>query len=76
MLGGGIGAAVVVVVVLLVWLWPAAQEVPAPELATVTDILDFPSGFNGPFEVWAEGSLLGTFGPGQSVDFLSAWATA
>ncbi len=36
-----------------------------------TDILDFPSGFSDPFDVWAEGSLLGSFGPGDSVDFVT-----
>jgi len=34
-----------------------------------TSIDDFPSGFGAPFEVWVDGSMLGTFGPGQSVDF-------
>ncbi|MBX9789130.1 MAG: PEP-CTERM sorting domain-containing protein [Pirellulales bacterium] len=34
-----------------------------------TQILDLPSGFNQPFTVSANGEVLGTFGPGQSVDF-------
>jgi hypothetical protein len=34
-----------------------------------TEIADFPSGFDQEFEVWAGGSFVGTFGPGESVDF-------
>jgi len=34
-----------------------------------TGIGDFPTGFASDFEVWVEGSSLGTFGPGDSVDF-------
>lgn len=34
-----------------------------------TSIDDFPSGFAAPFEVWVDGTLLGSFGPGQTVDF-------
>jgi len=36
-----------------------------------THILNFPGGFSSPFEVLVNGSLLGTYGPGQSVDFTS-----
>jgi len=34
-----------------------------------TDILNFPGGFDGPFQVETEGNDLGIFGPGESVDF-------
>jgi hypothetical protein len=34
-----------------------------------TRILGFPSGFNSPFQVIADGQNLGTFGPGMTVDF-------
>lgn len=34
-----------------------------------TSILDFPMGFAGPFTVSTGGNLLGSFGPGNSVDF-------
>ena len=36
-----------------------------------TNILDFPTGFDDTFEIFAGGSLLGSFGPGDSVDFTS-----
>ena len=36
-----------------------------------TYILDFPAGFAQPFEVFAGGATLGTFAPGQDVDFTS-----
>lgn len=36
-----------------------------------TSILDFPTGFSQPFSVTADGALLGQFGPGQTVDFVS-----
>ena len=36
-----------------------------------TKILDFPTGFTSPFQVLVGNSLLGIFGPGQSVDFLA-----
>ena len=36
-----------------------------------TKILDFPTGFAGPFDVLVGNNLLGSFGPGQSVDFLA-----
>ena len=36
-----------------------------------THILNFPSGFKDPFEVVVDGKVLGTYGPGQSVDFTS-----
>lgn len=36
-----------------------------------TAILDFPPGFDNPFEVVVDGSVLGSFGPGQSVDFIA-----
>ena len=35
-----------------------------------TKILDFPTGFTSPFQVLVGNSLLGSFGPGQSVDFV------
>jgi hypothetical protein len=35
-----------------------------------TAIRDFPPGFASPFQVAAEGSVLGMFGPGQPVDFV------
>jgi hypothetical protein len=34
-------------------------------------ILDFPTGLNAPVSISAEGQLLGTFGPGQSLDFVA-----
>lgn len=34
-----------------------------------SSILDFPTGFAGPFTVDVGGTILGSFGPGQSVDF-------
>lgn len=34
-----------------------------------THILGFPDGFSHPFSVYADGMLLGTYGPGSSVDF-------
>jgi hypothetical protein len=34
-----------------------------------TKILDFPAGFDSPFVVSVDGSPVGQFGPGQSVDF-------
>jgi uncharacterized membrane protein len=34
-------------------------------------ILNFPTGFTDPFEVWANNNLLGSFGPGQVLDFQS-----
>jgi len=37
-----------------------------------TDIVNFPSGFSSPFDVWAENTLLGSFTPGQSVDFVAS----
>lgn len=36
-----------------------------------TRILDFPTGFDQGFEVLVDGTLLGTFGPGDEVDFVS-----
>jgi hypothetical protein len=36
-----------------------------------TSILDFPTGFAEPFDVIVDGTLLGSFGPGQSVDFVA-----
>ena len=36
-----------------------------------TAIMDFPLGFASPFTVSVGGSVLGTFGPGESVDFVS-----
>jgi hypothetical protein len=36
-----------------------------------TSILDFPPGFDQPFRVVAEGTFLGMFGPGESVDFVA-----
>jgi hypothetical protein len=34
-----------------------------------TAITDFPTGFSQEFEVWSDGELVGTHGPGESVDF-------
>ncbi len=34
-----------------------------------TGIVDFPYGFDSPFEILVEGATLGSFQPGQSVDF-------
>ncbi|MGQ0637709.1 MAG: hypothetical protein ACT4QC_24290 [Planctomycetaceae bacterium] len=36
-----------------------------------TSILDFPTGFDDTFDVSVNGSSLGTFGPGQAVDFVA-----
>ncbi len=36
-----------------------------------TDILDFPFGFDNPISVETEGSPLGAFGPGDSIDFVT-----
>lgn len=36
-----------------------------------TEILDFPTGFNSPFTVSAGATVLGTFGPGEGVDFVA-----
>jgi hypothetical protein len=36
-----------------------------------TEILDFPTGFNNPFTVSVGGNNLGSFGPGQNVDFVA-----
>lgn len=37
--------------------------------ATFTDILNFPSGYDGDFKVFVDGILVGVFGPGESVNF-------
>lgn len=34
-----------------------------------TSILDFPTGFNAPFTVSVDGAVIGSYGPGESVDF-------
>jgi len=36
-----------------------------------TGITDFPTGFSRPFDVIVDGSLVGSFGPGGTVDFSS-----
>ena len=36
-----------------------------------TDILNFPSGFNGEFQVVVDGMIVGTFGAGEAVNFKS-----
>lgn len=54
------------------WVDPPATDTFVFEMSDTslfTAIVDFPTGFSQPFVVSVDGQEVGTFGPGQSVDF-------
>jgi len=53
------------------WVDPPVTDgfVYEAQSARFPSIDDFPSGFDAPFDVWVEDDFVGTFGPGDRVDF-------